>query len=314
MDSNHSRLRDQITKLFDDFHRKTPPKDREQAKALADLRQAIYASISVFLGEADIARRYGVAVDGFSLVSFDEYTVPKWPPTWEGVDPRNSWIPIPSEGGTLRPAGITNEEYSDCLAKLQKEFGKFLERDWRQRLQQPKLISNENYQALLSATLSLFRDAFLKPATDVPFRAGTYVRITVRSGRTVPLLFGEDLARQNVPCQICGENRVTDLCHIVPKVLGGSRKIDNVLLLCPTHHALVDRGMLTREEWDRIDWSVKNTKSQQYALKVLLPVHQKFWAKLEAGDCEKKHEGSPKGEMRTLYDQCRDEIGNEKDD
>ena len=306
MKNNSTRLVDHITKLFDDFYKKAPPKDSEQGKALADLRQLIYRSISVFLGEADIAKRYGVPVDALSLVSFDDS---KWPPSWASVDFRNSWIPIPSEGEKVRPAGITNEEYSDYLAKLRAEFRQSWEKEQKQRIQQPNVVSNENFQALWYAVELLFRDAFLKPAANVPFQAGTYVRIT----GTNPGITKEDVARQNVPCQVCGENRVTDICHIIPRNIGGNSTIDNLLFLCPTHHALLDRGMLRREEWNKIDWSVKNRKSQVYALKVLKHAHEKFWAKLEAGVFEKRHEGAPKGDMRMLYAQCRDEIENDKD-
>ena len=307
MKDNSSRLADHITKLFDDFYKKAGPTNLQQGRALADLRQLIHLSISVFLGEASIAKQYGVPVDALSLVSFD---AAKWPPSWAGVDFRNSWIPIPTEGEQVRPAGITNEEYSDCQTKLLAEFKDFLEKEQKQRIQQPKVISNENYQSLLHAVVMLFRDAFLKPATDVPFRAGTYVRITVGVPTPFPLVLKEDISKQNVPCHICGENRVINNCHILPARIGGSATIDNLLFFCPTHHSLFDRGMLSRDEWDRIDWSVKNKKSQIYALRVLKPVHEKFWQRVEAGVFEKKHQGAPKGEIGALYAQCKDEIEN----
>lgn len=306
MKDNSSRLVNQITKLFDEFNKRVGRTDLKLGEALADLRQLIYHSIHVFLGEADVARRYGVPVDALSLVSFESHDKLKKPLGWGNVDIRNSWIPIPREGEKIRPAGITNEEYSEYLARLRAEFKSSWEKEQNDRIQRPNVVSNENFQALWYAVECLFRDAFLRPATGVPFRAGTYVRITIGA----PGVVKGDVAKQNVPCHVCGENRVIDTCHIIPRNIGGGSTIDNLLFLCPTHHGLLDRGMLSREEWDRIDWSVKSPMSQVYALKVLKPIHEKFWEKLEAGVFVKRHEGAPKGEMRSLYAQCRDEIEN----
>lgn len=45
-------------------------------------------------------------------------------------------------------------------------------------------------------------------------------------------------------CQICGEHRAVDYCHIVPASEGGPVSEDNCLVLCPTHHRLFDRDLL----------------------------------------------------------------------
>lgn len=55
-------------------------------------------------------------------------------------------------------------------------------------------------------------------------------------------------------CQICGESRIVEYCHILPK---RNREINqrwNILYLCPTHHHLFDwqGSKLTAEEWEKI--------------------------------------------------------------
>ena len=60
-------------------------------------------------------------------------------------------------------------------------------------------------------------------------------------------------------CEICGYNRVIDVCHILPKHRGGKYK-DNILYLCANHHRLFDkgrssknlRGCLYDEEFEKI--------------------------------------------------------------
>lgn len=45
-------------------------------------------------------------------------------------------------------------------------------------------------------------------------------------------------------CAICGFDEVVEIHHIVPRSLGGTDEPSNVIVLCPNHHALVDRGLL----------------------------------------------------------------------
>jgi predicted restriction endonuclease len=61
-------------------------------------------------------------------------------------------------------------------------------------------------------------------------------------------------------CAICGERRVRDYHHIVPKCMGGSDKAFNRVNLCPTHHRLVHQGLITINGWldlvytSKLDW------------------------------------------------------------
>jgi predicted restriction endonuclease len=45
-------------------------------------------------------------------------------------------------------------------------------------------------------------------------------------------------------CVVCSFDEVVEVHHIVPRREGGSDDPDNVVVLCPNHHALADRGML----------------------------------------------------------------------
>ena len=100
----------------------------------------------------------------------------------------------------------------------------------------------------------------------------------------------DEIKNRNIPCEICGENRSIDRCHIIPSKLGGTQETNNLLFLCPTHHRLLDRFMLSKAEWAQVNWERKSQPSQQYAISVTLEAHKVFWAKLAQGDFEKIQE------------------------
>lgn len=53
-------------------------------------------------------------------------------------------------------------------------------------------------------------------------------------------------------CCICGFDRAVDLAHIVPRRDGGKVEKDNIYILCPNHHRVFDRGLLTTDEKTRL--------------------------------------------------------------
>lgn len=55
-------------------------------------------------------------------------------------------------------------------------------------------------------------------------------------------------------CAICGFDEVIEVHHIVPRRIGGTDELDNLIVLCPNHHALADRGMIVINKLrERID-------------------------------------------------------------
>lgn len=54
-------------------------------------------------------------------------------------------------------------------------------------------------------------------------------------------------------CAVCDFDDVLSIHHIKPRYLGGGDNEENLIALCPNHHALADRGML-----------VINNKSDSY--------------------------------------------------
>jgi endogenous inhibitor of DNA gyrase (YacG/DUF329 family) len=49
-------------------------------------------------------------------------------------------------------------------------------------------------------------------------------------------------------CAICGwDEDSNDICHIVPTSQGGEHAVENVVMLCPNHHRLFDRGKIPVE-------------------------------------------------------------------
>lgn len=108
------------------------------------------------------------------------------------------------------------------------------------------------------------------------------------AGLLAEIAWHGEIKNRNLPCEICGENRSTDRCHIVPSKFKGTAEINNILILCPTHHRLFDRCMLSKAEWAVIDWDRKSIPSQKYAYSVLFEAHKVFWAKIESeGEPEK---------------------------
>jgi len=53
----------------------------------------------------------------------------------------------------------------------------------------------------------------------------------------------------NTFCEICSWNETNrDLHHIIPVSQGGKTTLDNIISLCPNHHRMAHRGMLSKEE------------------------------------------------------------------
>ena len=73
-------------------------------------------------------------------------------------------------------------------------------------------------------------------------------------------------------CQICGEARVVEAAHILPrKVIGEIWEKWMLLNLCPTHHKLYDSHRLNREEWQKIEQQVKVAFERYKASGLLVP-------------------------------------------
>lgn len=55
-----------------------------------------------------------------------------------------------------------------------------------------------------------------------------------------------------IGCVICGEKRVVDAAHLVPRKGGGWGMISNIIPMCPTHHRCYDSGLLSDSENDKL--------------------------------------------------------------
>lgn len=81
------------------------------------------------------------------------------------------------------------------------------------------------------------------------------------------------------PCDVCGENRITHHCHIVPRSEGGPNHIDNFVTLCPLHHHLFDNHRLNKAEWEILMNTID--KKMSSAVVYSKAVHEKqmeyFW-------------------------------------
>ena len=54
-------------------------------------------------------------------------------------------------------------------------------------------------------------------------------------------------------CQICGFDTVINVHHIVPRSSGGKNRLDNLIVLCPNHHAMAHLNLISVEELIRLN-------------------------------------------------------------
>lgn len=78
-------------------------------------------------------------------------------------------------------------------------------------------------------------------------------------------------------CEICGNNRISHLCHIIPRKEGGNDNHGNLISLCANHHYLFDSHQLTTEEWHSINWDDNHANSKEYAINVRYKKHEMYW-------------------------------------
>lgn len=89
----------------------------------------------------------------------------------------------------------------------------------------------------------------------------------------------KSLLRSYPPCVICGENRITHECHILPAADGGLYHRDNLVILCPLHHHLFDHHRLTESEWQLLQQHLetKMESASLYAMHVRFVALQRWW-------------------------------------
>jgi hypothetical protein len=66
-------------------------------------------------------------------------------------------------------------------------------------------------------------------------------------------------------CSLCGWSRCVEYCHIIPAKDGGTIHPDNIVVLCPNHHTLFDRGLLSEDETQQLAERVAVASSSEYA-------------------------------------------------
>lgn len=78
-------------------------------------------------------------------------------------------------------------------------------------------------------------------------------------------------------CEVCGEVRAVNICHIIAREMGGRDQEDNYLFLCPTHHFLFDEARLTRAELEHVQLDGKAEDSVAYFRAVHFSRHEMYW-------------------------------------
>lgn len=181
-----------------------------------------------------------------------------------------------------RPAGITNEEYDELSGQIRKMLNDYSNHFLGES--SPKLTDMSwDFNALRGKILTLLDKYFLEiPAKEKKYVDEYYVKLT--NGH----LGREIVDTQRLGCEICGSNKNVDLAHIIPRsiekklpekdrwdLLG--KNLKNLFILCPNHHRLFDRGMLSKSEWDKLTLKGKYPPAKDFFYNVLLLRQKHFW-------------------------------------
>lgn len=78
-------------------------------------------------------------------------------------------------------------------------------------------------------------------------------------------------------CEVCGNDRVLNIAHIIPRADNGPDEAWNLMRLCANHHYLFDNSKLIQHEWNSIDWSSKDSRAVDYVAQHQLRNQRRFW-------------------------------------
>lgn len=207
--------------------------------------------------EGTISKKLGVPIDSLSLISFSQHN--SLPPS-KTVSPT-----VPHDSTEAQKLKL----FLPRINEFREKFSLLQEKLYPLTQQLSRLHGrwhSEEIEDMIYRT-------FFRELEERPYQLGDMSKIWA-SVKTAGVI-----RNRNLPCEICGENRRTEKCHIIPKALGGTTIEGNILILCPTHHSLLDSHMLSEAEWNRINWSRKREVSQLWAIKVLHVGHATFWQK-----------------------------------
>lgn len=265
---NVNRLREQIHKSFDLLLESISENYHLQSNGfhnrLIEARNEIATMVWMAENEYVALKKFNVLIDFLSKenerIILNNIDTPYW---------------MKGEIELERPPGITQKEFDQLIKEIGERFT-----DLKQSIQWDNISGQKlsiHIDGLLFEINLLLKDAFCLPNKNIKFTKGLYDRSMV----------SHPFFKQNTPCEICGENRAIDSCHIIPNHMGGDIAPGNVLWLCPTHHRLFDRFLLSREEYDKIVWQAKSKASANFAYIVFRPIFEKTWLKIEKGIYEK---------------------------
>ena len=82
-------------------------------------------------------------------------------------------------------------------------------------------------------------------------------------------------------CEVCGDRRVLNIAHIIPRATDGPDEEWNLMRLCANHHYLFDNMRLTEEEWNSIDWASKDQRARDYVVAHQLRAHSRYWREVK---------------------------------
>lgn len=152
----------------------------------------------------------------------------------------------------------------------------FLQQQW---LEVHKLFDDHRYdfQELRPNTYIALRNAVCQ------FLDNAFKRAYLETNDIPSYPFKEKTFNESFPkdwgniCEICGETRSLNICHIIPGSIGGTKTKDNTFILCPTHHHLFDRRRLSKEEFSKLSARGKSMDAISYFENYISQQHQRTW-------------------------------------
>lgn len=82
-------------------------------------------------------------------------------------------------------------------------------------------------------------------------------------------------------CEVCGDRRVLNIAHIIPRAADGPDEEWNLMRLCANHHYLFDNMHLNEGEWNSINWASKDQRARDYIIAHQLRAHRRFWQEVK---------------------------------
>lgn len=134
-------------------------------------------------------------------------------------------------------ARVAGFNHSEIARELKRDHTSILYL-WDKR----KLPRYEHILGTVQEFLDRIKDSAVQKTTLKPSLPEPQLRFVSHTAKSRPYRLAYE--KYNGKCAVCGFDEIVEIHHIIPRYLKGTNDLDNLILLCPNHHALADRGMI----------------------------------------------------------------------